>query len=130
MRKTDEEIADGYIALQHAPKKAKERDDLFWSFEAMCDVVESEPERALELILMILSRDDSAPVVQILAAGPLEDLLARHGAAIIGKVEAAARRNPKFAFLLGGVWPSSIAKNVWRKVEALRDRRGWDGIPK
>jgi hypothetical protein len=130
MKKTDAEIAEGYIAMQHAPKETKEYDDLFWAFEEMCDVVAMEPDRALQLILMILSKDDSVPVVQILAAGPLEDLLDTHGDAMIGKIEEEARTNPKFAFLLGGVWPSSISKSVWRKVEVLRDRRGWDGIPK
>jgi len=123
MSKTDTEIVDGYIALRHASKGSPKHDELFWAFNEMCDIVAVDPDRAFKLILMILGKDDSPEVVQILAAGPLEDLLADHGEAMIGKVEAEARKNPKFAFLLGGVWPSSIAKNIWRKVEILRERQ-------
>jgi hypothetical protein len=128
--KTDIEIAEAYIALQHAPKESQERDDQFWAFEEMLNVGAVDPDRTLRIILLILSKDDSAEVVEILAAGPMEDLLDGYGEQMIGKVEAEARSNPKFANLLGGVWPSTIAENVWRKVEGIRDRRGWDGIPK
>ena len=74
---------------------------IFFGPSKMCDAIALEPDRALKLILMILSKDDSVPVVQILAAGPLEDLLDSHGEAMIEKIEAEVRRNPKFAFLLG-----------------------------
>ncbi len=95
----------------------------------MCTVVAIEPERALRLILQILQRDHASEVIAILAAGPLEDLLSGHGPKMIDAIEEEARQNPKFAFLLGGVWPSDIDSDVWRRVELVRVRSGWDGIP-
>jgi len=64
-----------------------------------------------------------------LSAGPLEDLLAMHGPAIIDRVEAEAARDPTFAKLLGGVWQNRMTDEVWARVQAARDRRGWDGNP-
>lgn len=126
--RTNAEIADGYVAWRRA-KDTPEEDSLFWAFEEMCTVVALEPERALQLILQILERDDTARVVEILSAGPLEDLLSGHGPKMIDAIEDEARRNPKFAFLLGGVWPSDIDPDVWRRVGLVRVRSGWDGIP-
>ena len=65
----------------------------------------------------------------MLSAGPLEDLLAYHGHLIIDRVEAEARRKPLFAKLLGGVWQNIMPDDIWTRVQAVWDRRGWDGIP-
>jgi hypothetical protein len=65
----------------------------------------------------------------VLAAGPLEDLFGWHGAQFIGRVEQEARNDPSFAQLLGGVWKSTIPENIWLRVQAVWNRRGWDGIP-
>jgi hypothetical protein len=63
----------------------------------------------------------------ILSAGPLEDLLVYHGDTVIDRVEAAAKANPTFAFLLGGVWRNAISQEVWDRICAVRELRGWDG---
>jgi len=126
--RTDHEIADGYVAWRRA-KDTPDEESLFWAFEEMCTVVAVEPERALRVIAQVLERDDTARVVEILAAGPLEDLLSGHGPQMIDAIESEARRNPKFAFLLGGVWQSDIDAGVWRRVELVRVRSGWDGNP-
>lgn len=60
----------------------------------------------------------------VLAAGPLEDLLAQHGETFIDRVVAEARRNPAFALLLGGVWQSTITQPVWARMSAVA-KRGW-----
>jgi hypothetical protein len=77
----------------------------------------------LQEILEALGRMDADPsqqAFQVLAAGPLEDLLADHGAAIIVRVEEEARRNPRFNLLLGGVWRNSMTHDIWQRVEAAR----------
>ncbi len=53
-----------------------------------------------------------------LAAGPLEDLLVRHGADFIDKVELEAQRSIFFRSLLGGVWKNAIQVDVWKRVQA------------
>jgi hypothetical protein len=67
--------------------------------------------------------------MQGLSAGVIEDLLSRNGTEMIPLVEAEARSDPSFAKLLGGVWKNKMTDEVWSRLQAVWDRRGWDGIP-
>ncbi|HVR66881.1 MAG TPA: hypothetical protein VMT98_09580 [Verrucomicrobiae bacterium] len=98
--------------------------------DALDELIDAKPDSAWALILAILARDESTPTVELLAAGPLENLLSKHGQAFIERVEAETRTNRRFARLLGGVWRHGMTDDVWRRVQAVWDRRGWDGIPK
>jgi len=85
------------------------------------------PELAWTCILLIL--EQIGPQAEdrrfaVLAAGPLEDLMDLHGEAFIDRAVAEARRNPRFALLLGGVWRSEIAESVWERMGAVA-KRGW-----
>ena len=60
-------------------------------------------------------------LVAVLAAGPVEDLLAKHGGEFIDRVVELARKDPKFNYVLGGVWRSSIADDVWERVQSIRN---------
>lgn len=87
------------------------------------------PERAWQFILQAIDSPHCAPHFGVLAAGALEDLLSYHGEAFIERVEAQAKVNTGFARLLGGVWQFQMSEDVWRRVQQVWDRRGWDGIP-
>lgn len=89
----------------------------------------NDPETLWSLILEIHHRDKSVSVQQVLSAGPIENLLALHGASFIERVETEARSDPSFATLLGGVWQNQMAEDIWVRLQAVWDRRGWDGIP-
>ena len=66
---------------------------------------------------LALLPDESDPVVlATIAAGPLEDLLAKAGPEYIAAVEDLARSTPRAARMLTGVWPSSIEPAVWDRV--------------
>lgn len=109
-----------------ADKTAKEH---FWAAEKMWDLNYEDPETAWIIILRILAIDDSGAVMENLSAGPLEDLLVKHGPRFIGRIEQEATKSPKFASLLGGVWRSNMTEDIWQRVQSVWDRRGWDGIP-
>jgi hypothetical protein len=81
-----------------------------------------EPEDAWLVIQEIASREISDKIKGSLAAGPIEDLLARHGVSFIDRVETKARRDPKFNYLLGGVWQNSIRADVWTRVIKIRNK--------
>lgn len=51
-----------------------------------------------------------------LAAGPLEDLLAYAGENYIEEVEALSNSDPKFKYLLGGVWQNKMSEALWLRV--------------
>ena len=65
-------------------------------------------------------RDVSKRTLALLAAGPLEDLLAYDGARCIDRVEQLAKEDEKFNWLLGGVWRNSMTDEVWERVQAVR----------
>lgn len=87
------------------------------------------PELAWRAILEAMNQSKMEVHLGKLAAGPLEDLLSKHGSAFIDRVELMARSNSKFAWLLGGVWQHTMPESIWLRVQAVWDRRGWDGNP-
>jgi len=129
MKHTRQETADAWIRMTKAGSGSQAYEDNFWAFEALDDLVSEDPEEGWSMILQILRLDQSPSVMENLSAGPLEDLLAKHGPAFIDRVEAEAASAPIFAKLLGGVWQNRMTDEVWARVQAARDRRGWDGIP-
>lgn len=127
---TRSELIEAWIKMANTAKEDTVIEDgNGWAHNVMSDAVQDDPERPWPLILEILARDRSAPVVELLAAGPLEDLLAIQGSAFIDRIEAEAKHNPAFAKLLGGVWKNTMSDDIWARVQAVWDRRGWDGIP-
>lgn len=104
-------------------------DICFWAAEKMNKLVYSDPNTAWDIILTILKIDQSPIIVMNLSAGPLEDLLVYHGEETIRKVETEAKKNEKFAKLLGGVWKNKMKDEIWNRVQAVWDRRGWDKNP-
>lgn len=92
--------------------------------------VQDYPELAWQAILSALEQPRMQPHLGKLAAGPLEDLLSVHGERFIERVEELARSNPKFAWLLGGVWRYTMSEAIWSRVQLVWDRRGWDGMPR
>ncbi len=97
-----------------------------WANDILMDLMEGGPQEALQMIVMILERDLSKKRFEMLAAGPLEDLLKSSGEVVIDQIEKEATQNPKFATLLGGVWKSEIKDEVWNRVQKARDQNGWD----
>jgi hypothetical protein len=86
----------------------------------MYDVVHDAPEVAWSAILEILQRELTEDQLAVLAAGPLEDLLAVHGPAFIERVEREANRNPRFNQLLGGVWQNEMKSEIWERIQKAR----------
>ena len=117
-----------WIALMHAAPESPEHQRLFPVYDEVCVLVEERPDEAWEFILAVLASDDSTPILETLSAGPLEDLLVQHGTRVIERVEAQARRDPRFAGLLGGVWRNTMPEEVWQRVLQVRVRHGWDEV--
>src|SRR4051794_4458229 len=61
--------------------------DRVWSDEALADLIDKDPALAWTVILGIVHRAPSDGVFDLVAAGPLEDLIARHGERMIGLIE-------------------------------------------
>ncbi len=84
-------------------------------------MVRAEPALAWRVLLAIVHNSSDPEILAYLAAGPLEDLLAKHGAILIDDVEREALIDSKFREVLSAVWRNVIAPDVWKRVEALRE---------
>lgn len=125
---TDEELSersDAWIRYHLAPKKSPEREAYFWAVD-LYELEHHDPETLWLLILAILQRDSSMWIKGVLSAGPVENLLSRFGPQFIERVEITARKDPTFAHMLGGVWPGSMTRDVWDRLQAVCRREGWD----
>ena len=85
----------------------------------------ADPEAAWEAVLRIMQHELSNEQIALLAAGPIEDLLAWHGTQFIDRIEAEARRSPAFAHVLGGVWRHDMPQEIWQRVESARGGKVW-----
>ena len=121
-------LADAWIVYYLSPVGSPAKEATAWATD-LYDLEYHDPETLWLLILAIHARNQSPRIQEVLSAGPVEDLLAKHGDKFIERVEAQARQDAKFAKLLGGVWKNSMTDEVWIRLQAVWDRHGWDGIP-
>jgi hypothetical protein len=121
--------AQAYAWITHrlAPAGSPDYYASAWATDTY-DYLYEDPETLWLLILAIHRKDHSPRVQELLSAGMVEDLLAMHGDKFIDRVEAEAQEDPSFAKLLGGVWKNQMSDQLWARVQAVWDRRGWDGI--
>lgn len=118
-----------WAAWQTDPRNHGKQNTELIGFDEFDYVVRTHPEHAWQCILATVAEARSQPYLGVLAAGPMEDLLGLHGSAFIERVELEARKNPKFAWMLGGVWQCQMTDEIWNRVQRVWNRRGWDGIP-
>jgi hypothetical protein len=110
------------MAYARAPRDSAEKKKLFWAWEKFDDLAREDPRACLQLCEEVLEYKPDDRVMALLAAGPLEDVLVRHGPAVIEEVETRARRRPQFRHLLGGVWKNAMKDEVWDRVCKARGK--------
>jgi hypothetical protein len=127
---TDAELsafAADWFLYWKSPEGSAARESLNWVGEREWDLINDDPQLGWRFVLAVNEMDSSPEIQEVLAAGPLEDLLSKHGAVVIEAVESEARRNPLFAQLLGGVLQNRMPETIWSRVRAVWNRSGWDG---
>lgn len=112
-----EELVEGWVANDVADQSD---DTHFWAWQVARHLTEHHPAQALEFICATLARPVSDHARFSLAAGPLEDVLAYCGPAVIEDVERLARQNVVFRDTLRGVWKNAMTDNIWDRVVAAR----------
>jgi hypothetical protein len=75
-------LADEWIKYWHAPEGSSEP-ERYADATDLYDLEYNEPETLWLLILEIHHRAQSEAIKQVLSAGPIEDLLAKHGETFI-----------------------------------------------
>jgi hypothetical protein len=124
------ELAAAWIQYRHAYKPDQGQIPHDWAPDLLNSLLyDGHPEEVWRAIVAIHRLDHSLRIQQILSAGLIEDLLAQYGDRFIARIEREARQDPTFAHTLGGVWQSSMSDENWQRLQAVWDRRGWDGVP-
>jgi hypothetical protein len=117
-----DKIVTAWITATQAERGSPEKETNWWAISEVLDwALEGEGDRLWPFILEVYKRDLPDRVIGNLAAGPLEDLLAKRGVDFIDRVEELARKDPKFNYLLGGVWRNTMTDEVWQRVQAIRN---------
>jgi hypothetical protein len=111
---TDDEIISGYVESVNrilvfpppsspaelevavsAIKSAVDEDETDWAWEAVNELIDTDPERAWRVLLEALKR--SAPLHEhIIGAGPLEELLVKHPRFLAERVAGELVVNSRF----------------------------------
>jgi len=82
----------------------------------------NHPDLCFALVLACLPRITTPDQASILAAGPLEELVAQQGDAMIGRIEDMARMSARFSYVLSGVWPQGRQDSpIWARVLKARE---------
>lgn len=124
----DNSLVAAWIAMAKAAEGSPQAEENRWAYNLVNELCWKDPERMWNFILSVMADSESESVKGFLAAGPVEDLLANFPYEIIERVEREAKRDPRFASMLGGVWQNRMPDDVWQRVQAVWDRRGWYGI--
>jgi hypothetical protein len=111
-------LLDAWIRYNSAVRLNPEIEPDFWAWQKLNMLGRESPDIAWKLILRILNSTDHELALENLAAGPLEDLLARHGHKFIDLIEARAEADLRFRWLLAGVWKNSIPDDIWERLLA------------
>jgi len=116
-----DQIVDAWVAAQIADDGSPEQESNWWAIEQVMDwALDREGEQLWRFITVAYKRDLLDKTIAVLAAGPLEDLLARQGPEFIDRVEELARKDPQFNYLLGGVWRNTMTDEIWQRVQTAR----------
>jgi hypothetical protein len=78
--------------------------DVYWAYDALADLIDRDPVLGWEMILELVHRATPGRVFDLVAAGPLEDLVAWHGREVIGLIEQRVRDDEDLRGALSRVW--------------------------
>lgn len=120
MSKIDsQKIAEAWLAMHLSKENSPVYLENFWGYEALSDLCDQSPDVCIEVIGRILALNDEDFIVSNLAAGPLEDLLVKHGDDVVEKIVSLAKSHSIWKKLLGGVWQNDINDQVWLKIKSV-----------
>jgi hypothetical protein len=101
----------------HEETWGDDHSELHWTDDYLINLLlNNKIEELWRFVIQTYREDLSQEVISILAAGALEDILARKGEEYIGRVELLAANDPKFKYLLGGVWQNTMSDEIWSRV--------------
>jgi len=91
-----------------------------WAWDEVRRVVDEDPaERAWSVVLELIRASPDDAALGSVGAGPLEDLLERHGDAVIDALEMAAA-DRRVRYCISNVWQRDMSDALWARLMAAR----------
>jgi hypothetical protein len=115
-----EEIAATY--LRYYVLKQQEDRSAVREVDAL---VQDDPTEAWEVTRILVNTAPSDEALAYVAAGPLEELLHRHGSVLIDRIEEESRGNERLQLALSGVWGLDRDSPVFDRWYALMWKFGF-----
>lgn len=88
-------------------------------FSLFQTIVKCDPIYAWDLILEVVEQDASGSSLELLASGPIEELLTLHGQILFDYIKADLLENRRLQGIFKSVRKSGIPDGVWRKLQAI-----------
>jgi len=88
--------------------------------ERLAGLIHSAPDQALATIFAVMQLTDDQSVLGGLGAGPLEDFLGVNGEDYVDAIHTLALEHRRLREVLNGVWQGAMPKNVWHRIEMLK----------
>jgi hypothetical protein len=115
-----EEIAVTYLRY-YVLKQQEDRSAL----QEVDTLVRDDPTEAWEVTRILVNTAPSDEALAYVAAGPLEELLHRHGSVLIDRIEEESRGNARLQLALSGVWGLDPGSPVFDRWYALMWKYGF-----
>jgi hypothetical protein len=115
-----EEIAATYLRY-YVLKKQEDR----WAVREVDTLVRDDPTEAWEVTRILVNAAPSDEALAYVAAGPLEELLHKHGSVLIDRIEEESRGNARLQLALSGVWGLDRDSPVFDRWYALMWKFGF-----
>jgi hypothetical protein len=113
--------ANAYIEVNSVREDVDSDHPSWWAVNRATHCIRREhAEELWRFILIVLGKRPNDFVLEVLAAGPLEELIAYDGKDFIDRIEAQAEQDPAFKDLLGGVWEHGTPEEIWVRIERCR----------
>jgi uncharacterized protein DUF6869 len=93
-----EELATAYLKYF-----GSHRDEDRWAWSDVDNLVRRDADRGWEITRILVNKSTSDEALAFVAAGPLEDLLKKHGLDVIDRIENECKENDRLRMALSGV---------------------------
>ena len=88
-------------------------DKYMWAYECLFERIYNAPETAFEVLHTLIQQAKTKAEASSIAAGPLEDIISKHGETFIDRIEIHARQSLRFRYILSGVWPDKNNTDIY-----------------
>jgi hypothetical protein len=88
--------------------------------EQLSSLFQTDPNRALAIMFAIMQITEDAKILGSLGAGQFENFLTIQGEAYLNIIHSLALEHRRLREVLDNVWQGAMPKNVWHKIEILK----------